>query len=394
VTTTIFGACYQSTARVEEHAMTIAQTIGRISAQQEMTQKAREFTNLARVVALSRGDHAMAQQLAQRNLLGPRIKTIFENHHRVYEMRRDVVARLKAAVSAGTTTDNTWALPLAEYDVLADAFLASLKNYGAFDAMLPSMRRVPFRTRIGASTSGASGNTVPQASVKPISKLTLTGTQIDEQKALAILVITNELARFGDVTAGDLFAAELSNAVAVETDETFVSVLTAAAPSFTSNGATAEHARLDLRVLLTAITTNARSQLFLLVTPGIAKTLAVLSTNAGDEAFPNMNYNGGLLSGIPTLVSDGVPSQTMVLVDAQQVAAASETIQLSAATETTVQLDTAPDSPVSGSTTMTSLWQSNLTVLKAERVFGAQKLTGTGVAVMTSVNYTGDSPGP
>src|SRR5262249_61540491 len=59
-------------------------------------------------------------------------------------------------------------------------------------------------------------------------------------------------------------------------------------------------------------------------------------------------------------LSDGVPGQTMVLVDAQQVAAASETIQLSAATEAAVQLDTAPDSPVSGSTTMTSLWQGDL----------------------------------
>jgi hypothetical protein len=374
--------------------MTIVQRLGELHARKELNDKAREFVNLARVIALSRGDHAAARQLAQRNLLGPKIKSIFENQHRVYEMRPDMVARLKAAVGAGTTTDSTWALPLAEYDVLASAFLESLKNYGAFDAMLPSMRRVPLRTRIGASTSGASGNTVPQASVKPISKLTLIGTQIDEQKALAILVITNELGRFGDVAAGDLFAAELSNAVAVETDETFVSVLTAAAPSFTSNGATAEHARLDLRVLLTAITTNARSRLFLLTTSGIAKTLAVLSTSTGDEAFPDMTYNGGLLSGIPTLVSDGVPSQTMVLVDAQQVAAASETIQLSAATEAAVQLDTAPDSPVSGSTTMTSMWQTDLRALKAERVFGVQKLTSSGVAVMTGVNYTGDSPGP
>jgi hypothetical protein len=44
-------------------------------------------------------------------------------------------------------------------------------------------------------------------------------------KAIAILVVTDELAKFGDAVAGNLFATELSNAVAVETDETFVSVL-------------------------------------------------------------------------------------------------------------------------------------------------------------------------
>jgi hypothetical protein len=84
----------------------------------------------------------------------------------------------------------------------------------------------------------------------------------------------------------------------------------------------------------------------------------------------------------------------LLLVDAQQVAAASETIQLSATSEAIVQLDTAPDSPASGSSVMTSLWQANLTGLKAERVFGVQKLTSTGVAVLTGVAYTGDSPGP
>src|SRR5436190_15969895 len=380
--------------------MTIAQQLAGLNRNIDISQKAKDFCDLARIVALSGGDHGTVRQLvhdiANRKhiQLGPAIKSILDGTHRVYEMRPDVVARQKAAVGAGTTTDSSWALPLAEYQVLPNAFLESLRNYGAFDAMPPSMRRVPFRTRIGASTSGASGNTVSHGSVKPISKLTLTGSQIDELKAVAILAITNELARFGDVAAGNLFATELSNAVAVETDATFVSVLTAGAPSFTSNGATAEHARLDLRVLLTAIATNARSQLFLLVTSGIAKTLAVLSTNAGDEAFPNMKYSGGLLSGIPTLVSDGVPSQTMVLVDGQQLAAASESVRLSAATQADVQLDTGPDSPVSGSTTMTSLWQSNLSVLKAERVFGVQKLTTTGAAVMTGVNYTGDSPGP
>jgi hypothetical protein len=93
-------------------------------------------------------------------------------------------------------------------------------------------------------------------------------------------------------------------------------------------------------------------------------------------------------------VSDGVPANTMVLVDAQQVAAASETVQLSHANQAAVQLDTAPDSPPSGSTNLVSLWQMNMTGLKAERLFGVQKLTTTGVAVLTGVAYTGDSPGP
>jgi len=49
---------------------TLAQQIGRINANLETTAKAREFCDLARIIALSRGDHAVARQLAheKRNL--------------------------------------------------------------------------------------------------------------------------------------------------------------------------------------------------------------------------------------------------------------------------------------------------------------------------------------
>jgi hypothetical protein len=263
--------------------MTIAQQLGRINAAAELSTKAREFVNLARVVAMSRGDHSAVRAIVHDNrfLCGPTVKGIVESSQHVYEMQPDLVAQQKAAVAAGTTADTGWALPLADYQTLASAFLESLRNFGAFDRMLPSMRRVPFRTRIGASTTGSTGTTVPQQQIKPISKLTLTGTQIDEQKAVAILVVTDELARFGDNVAGNLFAVELSNAVAVETDETFVSVLTANATSNWSSGPTAEHARNDLRGMLASVTTSARSQLFLLVTSAIAKVLAVLHDDTG-----------------------------------------------------------------------------------------------------------------
>ena len=56
-------------------------------------------------------------------------------------MKPDLVTRQKAAVQAGTTADTGWALPLAEYQTLASAFLESLQNFGAFDRMLPSRRR-------------------------------------------------------------------------------------------------------------------------------------------------------------------------------------------------------------------------------------------------------------
>jgi hypothetical protein len=376
--------------------MTIAQRIVQINAAAEISTKAREFCFLARAIALGRGQHGAVQTVVHhhRIMMGPRVKAIVDGLHDVYNFTPDLVYRQKAAAAAGATDATTWGSQLAEYDTLASAFLASLKSFGAFDAMLPSMRRVPFRARIGCVTTGATGSTVGQAAPKPISRLTLTTTQIDEVKAVAILVITDELAKFGSSAAGDLFAVELSNAVAVETDETFISVLTTGATSIGSSGVTAEHVRNDLRALLANITTNARSVLFLLTTSSTAKVLAILHDSSGGGAFPTMGVNGGTIGGINVVVSDGVPANTALLVDAQQVAAASETIQLSATNEASVQLDTAPDSPPIASSNMVSLWQNNMTGLKAERFFGVQKLTTTGVAVLTGIAYVGDSPGP
>src|SRR5262249_8860752 len=156
-----------------------------------------------------RGNPSNAHMIAKehRVRLGPHVGAIIDAPERVYQLTPEQ----KATVAA---LDN--ASGLAEYDVLASAFLESLRNYGAFDRMLPLMRRVPFRRRIGAVTTAAGASTTPQASAKVISRFSLAQQQIDEIKVVAILILTAELARFGGSAAGDLFGTELSNAVAVQ----------------------------------------------------------------------------------------------------------------------------------------------------------------------------------
>jgi HK97 family phage major capsid protein len=289
--------------------------------------------------------------------------------------------------------DTTFAEPLAAYQVIVGAFAESLRNFGAFDAMLPFMRRVPLHVRTGMSTTGFTASTVAQYHPKPITKLSMTGTTLDEKKCAVIAVLTDELAAFSSTTAGNLFQTELQNALAVETDETFVEILTSGATSFASSGVTAEHVRNDLRAALGSLTTGARSKLFLLMPSALAKVLAVLYDEAGGPAFPGMTVSGGDIAGITAIVSDGVPANTIILADAIQIAAASETITLSSANEATLEMDTVPTSPPTASTAYVSLWQMNWRALRAERWFGAVKLSTTGVCVITSVNWVGGSPG-
>jgi hypothetical protein len=375
---------------MEVAPMTIAQRLGAINAHLEHATKCNEFIALARCITLSKGSHHLTGEIARDARLSPTVMAVLDSPTKVY----DIDMRLqKTAVAAGTTADSGWAGPLANYDVLANAFLSSLVNYGAFDRLLPAMLRVPMRVRVGASTVAPTADSaVGQGMVKPISRLTMTGMTVDERKASRILVVTEELARFSQPAAGNLLTIELSSGVALATDTDFVSVLTAGATSNGSSGVTAEHVRNDLRAALAAVTIDARSVLYLLVTPTIAKTLSILHTTTGEAAFPGLTHRGGQIAGIEVVPSDGVPSNTMVLVDASQVAAASERIQLTATDTAPLQLDTTPDSPPGGNTSMVSLWQMNLLGLKAERFFGCTKLTSTAAAVVTNVSYLGDSP--
>jgi hypothetical protein len=365
-------------------------TLGKISASLESSTRSREFISLARALALSGGSVGKATSIANDARLSPAVKAILADTHKVH----DLPANIKAAVSAGTTADATWAEPLAQYQNLANSFLESLRTFGGFDRMLGAMRRVPLRTRIGASTAVITAGVVPQGHVKNVSKLSLTGNELDEIKVACILIVTQELAKFGSGPAGDLFSVELSNAISVATDEEFIRILTAGAVSTASSGSTAEHIRHDLRVLLSNVTTTARSRLFLLTSSTIAKTLSILHTNSGAPAFPGLGFNGGQVGGIEVIATDGAPSGVMLLVDAQQVAAGSETIQLSSAEHASVQMDSAPDSPASAATNLVSLWQMDMVGLRAERFFGAEKLNANAASLITGVSVLGDSPGP
>src|SRR5262245_56177631 len=102
--------------------MSIAQQIGHVSRQIELSEKARQFVNLARCIAMGRGDHGRVQAVAHdhRILMGPTIKSILDTHHAVYALAPDVAFRQKAVAAAGGSDVGSWAEPLGAYQVLAN----------------------------------------------------------------------------------------------------------------------------------------------------------------------------------------------------------------------------------------------------------------------------------
>ena len=297
---------------------------------------------------------------------------------------------LKAAVVPGSTQPGNWAAPLSETGGLIAAFLDTLKNVSVFDTMLPDMKRVPLRTRVAVTTLAVTGHIVGEGAVKPISTLELSAQTLEPVKALAIVVITKELIRFASGDGADLFGRELRNGVGRVTDQEFISIITTGVTPISSSGETAAAIRADIAAGLDSIVTDASSRLYLLVESRDAKALAAKSTTAGDAAFPEMTPQGGIVCGMPALVCDGLADRTMVIVDANGIAAGAGTVEFDTSEHSVVEMQTTPTNPTDATAALQSLSQQNKQAIKAVRYFGAERLRDS-VAVIDTISYSSPS---
>jgi HK97 family phage major capsid protein len=341
------------------------QRAGVVSSNLEVSTRAGEFVELARQLVLARGDLVQAAQTA------------------LNDRHQNIAAVLKSAVAAGTLSNYS---AIAQLPAIATAFLDSLRNVGAFDSMLPSMVRMPLRTRVAISSVAITGTTVAESTAKPISSLTLDSGQLDEKKALALLVVSDELLRAAGSVGSALFARELKRAVAAATDDQFILLITTGLTPITSSGTTAAAIRADLGAALDAIDVHDNSRLFILLNSIVAKRWAT-KQNEGDLFLQNMTPNGGTIAGMPVIVSDGVDDGTIVVADAAQIAAASEMVTLDVSRQASLQMNSAPlDSPPTSQTILHSLFQTNTVALRAERFFGAEPLGSHAVALIDAVS--------
>ena len=155
----------------EPFVSTVPARIASYSTSVEITTKAAECIRAVRVLAIA-GLRADAQRLAERFVCSQAFQQIIT----------------KAAVPAATTLDSTWAGPLVSLQLTApEAFVASLRDFGAFDRMLDDMIRLPVNSRIAAVSSGASGVSPNEGDAKAISRLTVGNADLTPLKSLAIL---------------------------------------------------------------------------------------------------------------------------------------------------------------------------------------------------------------
>jgi hypothetical protein len=380
--------------------MTIAGRIGALERNLELARQAGEFVSLCRVLLQSRGDLYEARSLVdQRRLsVSPRVRDLIGSDHclnivgrgRGPQLRdrgntQDQWMSQKAAVGALSLTDNS---AFATYELLVAGFASALSSVGVFDGMLSSMRQVPIGRTVGAVSTAAVGFVVGESSAKQVSRLSLASGTLEPQKAHCLVAVSNELLTFGGPEVQALISKELINAAVIAVDGAFLTMLLSGVSVATSTGQTAESVRADLAGLLAAVATDQTSGLFIITTPLICKMWASMGATAtnGAPAFENMNPQGGSILGISVIASDAVTAGQVVLVDATGVAAGSDTIALNIMSQGSIMPDSAPDSPMTGSTTVVSLWQNNLSAILAERWWGSEKVRANCVAAVSNSN--------
>lgn len=324
-----------------------------------------------------------------------------------------LIAHLKAAVPAGTSTQTVWAGPLVDQTNLAGEFIEYLRPMtivGKFGTGgIPSLRRVPFNVRVASQTSGGTGYWVGEGASKPLTSFAFAATTLLYTKVAAIAVITQELARFSTPSAEGLVRDALAGALIERLDRDFIdpaeagtsavqpASITNGLTAQTSAGTSADNARTDLTGLISAfIEANIDPTSLVLIMPNtLALALSLMVNSLGQPEFPGLTMRGGTLQGIPVITSQYAANASgggnlVIAVNAGDVFLADDgQVTVDASTEASLQMSDAPtgNSASGAGVSVVSMYQTNSIALRAERFINWAKRRTEAVVYMDDVNW-------
>jgi HK97 family phage major capsid protein/HK97 family phage prohead protease len=341
------------------------------------------FIRYCQALAASRGNAMQAVEYAKR----------------WHDSTPEVELVLKAAVAAGTTTDATWAGPLAPIKPLTDEFIAYLRP-ATILGRIPTFLKVPFNVSIAAQTGGGTYGWVGQGAPKPVGKLAFATVTLGITKCAGIIVITEELARNSSPDAESVIRRDMVAGIAQFLDQQFIDPAAAAvagvSPGSVTNGVTPittagtspANARTDIQAMANAMTalniSTAGAYLILSESNALALTNAL--NPLGQQLFPGMSQQGGTIMGYQAVASQAAGT-TVALIKPDQILYADDGgVTIDVSREASLQMDSAPMAVPDATVVLTSLWQMNYVGLRAERFINWKKAR-TGVVQYTVATY-------
>jgi HK97 family phage major capsid protein len=293
----------------------------------------------------------------------------------------------KAAVAVGTTSDSTWAGPLAQYGIASEA-LELLRGSSILGALSGKFRRVPFRTKVARETgSGTGGGWIGEGLGTPIAATAYDTLSQEAYKAGKISVLSEELRKLGDPDAertvrdtvisgmGGFLDGQLLTPTVTLSAGLRPAAITNGATAVVQSGVTAAAMVTDLTALLAAITTTGASLVWVMRPLTAAKISAALGSVAAD--VPRT------LFGIPLVLSANSPLQITLIDAANILYLDTGGFDVSTSTQAVLEMtDTVTDPPVAA-TVYQSLFQRNLWAVRVIRWLAYLRAQTGAVAYMT-----------
>lgn len=386
---------------VADHEQASQQRAGRVISVKANVPPGTSFTRYCMALASARGDESKALRIAKQwHDQTPEVELVLAS---------DIPQMMKAAAGAGTTTDATWASPLIAYNVMASEFIELLRP-ATIIGRVPNLRRVPFNIQMPRTTTGSSVGWVGENAPKPVTSMAFDTVTLRWAKAAGIIVLTDELVRFSNPSAEAVVRADLVAAMAQFLDRDFVdpakAEITNVSPAsitngvtpVTATGTTAAAFRADVKSLFNAFLAANMNTVggAWIMTQGQALSLSLMMNALGQSVFPNITAEGGTLLGYPVVTSENIPGtggspadgSLIIFAKASEIMLADDgQVVIDASNQASVQMDTAPDSPPTAATNLVSLWQMNMTGLRAERWINWKKRRTAAVQFIQSAKY-------
>jgi HK97 family phage major capsid protein len=377
---------------------------------QEKLEPGMEFARLVKSLGAAKGDIGRAARIAasrygeDSNAAGT-LKSIDERGGDALSFA-GMEAMQKAAVTAGSVISGNWAsdLVLTEGGAFAD-FAEYLRPQTIVGKL--NLRRVPFDTALGISTSAGAGYWVGEGQPKPLTSFNFDKTTLTPLKCANIVVLTQELLLRESANAEMMVRDEMRNALVALIDTAFIdpsnsgtanvkpaSVANGAPHSVASGTGDADDVRADLRSLINEfVTANSGSDITLVMRATDALGAAMMTNALGQSEFPNIGMNGGaLFPGVNVITSQTVPSGTVIALQPSEIFLADDDgFKVDVSREASLQmLDNPTNASADGTaTSMVSLWQTNSVGFLCERIINWKKRRTTAVAYLTGVAWGG-----
>lgn len=319
-----------------------------------------------------------------------------------------VVDFAKAAVPAANTGVPAWAGNLVTPGGVYGDFVEYLMPFtiiGKFGRDgRPALRSVPFNVPlIGQLTAGSAAWT-GEGRAKPLTQWTYGTSMLQPLKIATIAVVTEELLKRASLPADMMIRDELVRALIARMDTDFVNPTKAAvagiSPASVTNGVTpivssgndAVAIRNDIAALMGKFlaANNVPSTGVYLMGTALALQLSMMQNPLGQTEFPGIGMTGGTFMGLPVIVSDYVPAETVILMNANDVYFADEGgIDVSMSREASLEMDSAPahNSTTPTPAQLVSLWQTNSVAWRVERSLNWAKRRPEAVQVLGTVKW-------